>query len=150
MANGGYSLVAVRRLPTEVASLLQSTGCRCTGFTSCGAWAPEHAGSVVVVRGFSCPSACGIFPDQGLHPRPLHWQNDSLPLSHQGSPVYYLQLKLLLCTDGNTQYSTHNIHTEYSSYNVQYRRLKIPHLIHQTQHTTFNTGYSSLRVSPGL
>ena len=27
-----------------------------------------------------------IFPDQGLNLRLLHWQVDSLPLSHQGSP----------------------------------------------------------------
>ena len=30
--------------------------------------------------------ACGIFPDQGSNPRPLHWQADSQPLRHQGSP----------------------------------------------------------------
>ena len=28
----------------------------------------------------------GIFPTQGLNPRLLHWQVDSLPLSHLGSP----------------------------------------------------------------
>ena len=31
----------------------------------------------------------GIFPTQGLNPRPLHllhWQADSLPLCHLGSP----------------------------------------------------------------
>ena len=28
----------------------------------------------------------GIFPDQGLNPGLLHWQEHSLPLSHQGSP----------------------------------------------------------------
>ena len=28
----------------------------------------------------------GIFPDQGWNPPPLHWQADSLPRSHQGSP----------------------------------------------------------------
>ena len=31
-------------------------------------------------------AACGIFPDQGLNQRLLHWQANSLPLSHQGSP----------------------------------------------------------------
>ena len=31
--------------------------------------------------------AChGIFPGQGLNLCPLHWQADSLPLDHQGSP----------------------------------------------------------------
>ena len=34
----------------------------------------------------SCSAACGIFPDQGLNPCFPHWQVDSLPLSHQGSP----------------------------------------------------------------
>ena len=38
---------------------------------SVGSWAP-----VVVAHGLSCPMACGIFPDQGLNPCPLHWQMD--------------------------------------------------------------------------
>ena len=29
----------------------------------------------------------GIFPTQGSNPGLLHWQADSLPLSHQGSPT---------------------------------------------------------------
>ena len=28
------------------------------------------------------------FPTQGLNPHLLHWQADSLPLSHQGSPTF--------------------------------------------------------------
>ena len=53
--------------------LLQSTGSR-------------RAGSVVVAHRPSCSAACGIFPDQGLNPCPLHQQADSQPLCHQGSP----------------------------------------------------------------
>ena len=37
-------------------------------------------------EGLSCSKACVIFLDQGLNPCLLHWQVDSLPLSHQGSP----------------------------------------------------------------
>ena len=37
-------------------------------------------------HGPSCSAACGIFPDQGSNPCPLHWQADSQPLRHQGSP----------------------------------------------------------------
>ena len=37
-------------------------------------------------HGLSCSAACGIFPDQGSNPCPLHWQADSQPLRHQGSP----------------------------------------------------------------
>ena len=33
-----------------------------------------------------CSKTGGIFPDQGLSPCLLHWQADSLPVSHQGSP----------------------------------------------------------------
>ena len=47
----------------------------------------RRAGSVVVAHGLSCSAACGIFPDQGSNPCPLHWQADSQPLHHQGSPV---------------------------------------------------------------
>ena len=57
------------------------------GLSSCGSWALEHRlNRTVVAHGLSCPEACGIFPDQGLNPCFLHWQADSLPLSHQGSP----------------------------------------------------------------
>ena len=43
-------------------------------------------GSIVVAHGLSCSAACGIFPDQGSNPCPLHWQADSQPLRHKGSP----------------------------------------------------------------
>ena len=33
--------------------------------------------------------ACGMFPDQGSNPGLVHWQADSLPLSHQESPVLF-------------------------------------------------------------
>ena len=53
--------------------LLRSTGSR-------------RAGSVIVAHGPSRSAARGILPDQGSNPRPLHWQADSQPLRHQGSP----------------------------------------------------------------
>ena len=52
----------------------------------------SHAGSVVVAHGPSCSTACGILPDQGSNPCPLHWQADSQPLRHQGSPLYVFEL----------------------------------------------------------
>ena len=58
--------------------LLRSTGSRRTG-------------SVVVAHGLSCSAACGIFPDQGSNPCSLHWQADSQPLRHQGSPTMLLR-----------------------------------------------------------
>ena len=49
----------------------------------------RRAGSVIVAHGLSRSAACGILPDQGSNPCPLHWQADSQPLSHQGSPIIY-------------------------------------------------------------
>ena len=37
----------------------------------------RRVGSVVVAHGLCSLMACGIFPDQGLNPCPLHWQVDS-------------------------------------------------------------------------
>ena len=47
----------------------------------------------------SCSVACGIFPDQGSNPCPLHWQADSQPLRHQGSPIdkYLMNKCFYLC-----------------------------------------------------
>ena len=63
--------------------LLQSTG-------------STRAGSVVVAHGSSCSVACGIFPDQGSNPCPLHRQADSQPLRHQGSPVFIFKINLFI------------------------------------------------------
>ena len=71
----------------------------CSGFSSSGPWGPQlwrlgsraqtqwsqYAGLV------SLP--CGIFPDQGLNLCLLHWQADSSPLSHQGSPCEPVTLR---------------------------------------------------------
>ena len=56
------------------------------------------SGSVVVARGLNCSTACGIFPDQGSTPRLLHWQADSWPLSHRGSPVFSFKTENLKFT----------------------------------------------------
>ena len=72
----GPLFIAVHGPLTIVASLVGSTGSR-------------HAGSVIVAHGPSCSAACGILPDQGSNPCPLHWQADSQPLRHQGSPRTY-------------------------------------------------------------
>ena len=41
--------------------------------------------SLVEACGLSCPTACGIFPDQELNFHSLHWQMDSSSLDHWGS-----------------------------------------------------------------
>ena len=72
-ASVGHSSSQCAGLSLSRPLLLRSTGSR-------------HAGSVVVAHRPSWSAACGIFPDQGSNPCPLHWQADSQPLRHQGSP----------------------------------------------------------------
>ena len=64
--------------------LLRSMGSRL--FSCCGARALGSRASVVMAHRLSCSVACGIFTDRGLNPCPLHWEVDSQPLRHQGSP----------------------------------------------------------------
>ena len=73
-ASGGHSSSRCTGLSLSRPLLLWSTGSR-------------HAGSVIVAHRPSCSAACEIFPDQGSNPHPLHWQADSQPLRHQGSPL---------------------------------------------------------------
>ena len=54
------------------------------GFSSCGSHGLEQ-GSRVGPHGLNYLEVCGIAPDQGWGL--LHWQADSSPLSHRGSPI---------------------------------------------------------------
>ena len=74
-ASGGHASSRCAGLSLSQPLLLRSTGSR-------------RAGSVVVAHGPSCSAACGIFPDQGSNPCSPHWQADSQPLRHQGSPFF--------------------------------------------------------------
>ena len=73
-ASGDHSSSRCTGLSLSWPLLLQSTGSRCTG-------------SAIVAHGPSHSVGCGIFPDHGSNPCPLHWQADSQPLHHQGSPM---------------------------------------------------------------
>ena len=79
-----WVFVSVRGLSLAAASGRHSSS-RCAGL-SLSQPLLRSAGSVIVAHGPSCSAACGIFPDQGSNPCPLHWQADSQPLRHQGSP----------------------------------------------------------------
>ena len=83
VASGGHSSSRCAGLSLSRPLLLRSTSSRC-------------AGSVVLAHGLSCSMACGIFPDQGSNPCPLHWQADSQPLRHQGSPCMLFLITVAL------------------------------------------------------
>ena len=72
-------------------------GARASHYRGLSLWTTgsRRAGSVIVAHGPSCSAACGIFPDQGSNPCVLHWQADSQPLRHQGSPVDFLMTAIL-------------------------------------------------------
>ena len=76
-ASGGHSSSRCAGLSPQRPLPLQSTGSR-------------RAGSATVAHGPSRSVACRILPDQGSNPHPLHWQADSQPLRHQGSPECFL------------------------------------------------------------
>ena len=86
-ASGDHSSSRCAGLSLWRPLLLRSTGSR-------------RAGSVVVAHGPSCSVACGIFPDQGSNPCPLHWQADSQPLHHQGSPpmLFWVEKNIVFWT----------------------------------------------------
>ena len=77
VASGGHSSSRCADLSLSQPILLRSTGSR-------------RAGSVIVAHGPSRSAARGILPDQGSNPCPPHWQADSQPLRHQGSPYIFI------------------------------------------------------------
>ena len=78
MASRDYSLVEACSFLIVVASLVAEL------------WLWGMQASEVVVLGSSCSAACGILSDWGpllrVNPCLLHWQADSLLLSHYGNP----------------------------------------------------------------
>ena len=71
------------------------------GFSSCSSQALEHRFNSCGTRA-QLLTACGLFPHQGSNPCLLHWQADSLPLSHQRSSTDVLIKEVskyvLICT----------------------------------------------------
>ena len=95
-----WVFVSVQGLSLVAASGGHSSS-RCTGLSpsrppSLWSTGSRRTGSAIVAHGPSCSAARGILPDQGPNPCPLHWQADSQPLRHQGSPILCLILKAII------------------------------------------------------
>ncbi|XP_049572159.1 cAMP-dependent protein kinase type II-alpha regulatory subunit isoform X2 [Orcinus orca] len=54
-----------------------------------------RTGPAATAHETSRSAACGILPDQGTNPRPLHRQADSQPPRHQGSPKFQFLTDLI-------------------------------------------------------
>ena len=90
VASGGLLFVIVHKLLIWLCLLLQNAGLRLQtsvvmayGLSSCNSQALEHRFSSCG----ACYEACGIFLEQELNLCLLHWQADSYPLNHHGSPL---------------------------------------------------------------
>ena len=89
----------------------------CMGFSRVWAQLLWHTG-------FSCSEACGIFPDERLNLCPLHWQVDSYPMHHRGSPrnflIFFIQLML------KVKFSeVHSVEKKHLSLNVSINSFKV-------------------------
>ena len=89
-----WVFVAVSRLSLDfwrTGALLQV---RCP-VSACSVSPVVERSSRVLAPSLRCLSlvalACGVFPERGWNPGPLHWQVDSHPLDHQGSPAFFLK-----------------------------------------------------------
>ena len=103
-ASGGYSLAVMHRFLIVVAS---HCGMQDLGYTGSVVVLPrlQSEGSVFVAHELRFSAACGISPDQGSNPGLLHWQADSLSLSHQGIPRLTQSYdKLELCAEMVSHY----------------------------------------------
>ena len=60
----------------------------CCGLSCCGAQAPDAQAQQLWLTGLVAPRHVGSSQTRA-RTRPLHWQADSQPLRHQGSPVIF-------------------------------------------------------------
>ena len=93
----------------------------------CGVWVLGRAGSgavvhrsIAVVHGLTCSTACGVTLE-GSNLCPLHWQADSLPLSHQVIRPFRSQFEdfLLNLSSGNLDCSPHPNDTQMHKMNLE-------------------------------
>ena len=70
----------------------------CSGFSSCRAWALRQLGFSSCGTWAQLPRSLWDLPGPGIEPVSLHWQTDSQPLDHQGSPLlaFWISLSLFL------------------------------------------------------
>ena len=105
----GYTLLWCVVFSLQGPLLLWSWGSRHVGFRSCSTQAQQsrlvswRAGSQQLWRMvFIDPQHVGSFWSQGSNRYPLHWQAESYPLHHQGSPPWILnENKITHLMDGN-------------------------------------------------
>ena len=109
-ASGGYSLVVVYGLLIAATCFTvehRHQALRLQQLKPVGSVVVVHGlqsmGLVVVAQGLSCSETCGVFPDQGMNSCPLHWQVDSYPLHHQGSPSQYSFKSCVFCLNLSPQ-----------------------------------------------
>ncbi|TEA39879.1 hypothetical protein DBR06_SOUSAS32610006, partial [Sousa chinensis] len=128
---GMYKIHITRRIYAGL-SLLWPPPLRSTG--------SGRAGSAAMAHGPSRSTACGIFPDRGTNPCPLHQQADPQPLSHQGSPVKVLNKGIILCHfPTQSYYITHPLKLRFKK-----RKLHSLHYVFFFTTSDYNSCHRSL------
>ena len=84
LLRASFSLLAARGRATHVASWWLLLGH--VFFRSCSCWIPEHRFSGCEVWAELLLGHCGIFPDQGSNPQPLHGKREFLTTGSPGKP----------------------------------------------------------------
>ena len=112
-----------------------------------------------MAHGLSRSTSCGIFPDQGLKLCLLHWQADSLPLSHQGRTVYTFLHRLKFSTHlgkyQGVQLLDHMLCSYFNRYGKRSKELRVKgredfHITPYSSAPVNNHGlYDSPRNHPG-
>ena len=127
-ASGGHSSSRCAGLSPPRPLPLRSTGSRRTG-------------SVGVAHGPSRSAARGIPPVQGPNPRPPHWQADSQPLRHRGSPVRVIFICRFLTSSHHCFiksfmeiFNTQRFSSAISSNHIQYIKSYLGCLLHNYIH----------------
>ena len=111
------------------------------GFSSCSTRALEHRFSSCAWA-FCCRVVCGIFPDQEWNRCLLHWQEDSLPPSHQGNPR-----DQFLMTKPSVQFSSSVVSDSWRPHGLQHTR---PHCLSPTPRACSNSCPLSCRCYPNI
>ena len=91
-----------------------------------------------MAHGLVCTEACRIFPDQGSNLCLLHWQADSLSLSHQGNPRIAIYFNKKWQNAWNELMNKHNWKKENKTHTgnghaqiwMNSRKIKIPNALH--------------------
>ena len=156
------SLVAVSRVNTCYGTQAYCSGLSCCGAQALGLWASIiSVGAIAVVYRLRCSATRGIFLDRVLNLCLLPWQVDSLPLSHQGSPlsnifkghgiitIFLLKIKIIKVIKIKIIIKAKVIKVAVNSFNLSYTTVQSEDCLYLSQHNHKSDSLSPFPCSVG-